>query len=81
MECSVAEEDLHTETRTKFPIKSIPTLKAMVKDIQPVPIPNTIPPPAVKRPDPVTAGKKKGGPGTAIPTAPGGSMAEPMEVD
>jgi hypothetical protein len=34
--------------RTKFPIKSLPTLKALAANIEPIPVPNTIPPPPVQ---------------------------------
>jgi hypothetical protein len=59
-------------TRTRFPIKSLPILRALGEDLAPVPIPDIVVAPTTKANEP----KKKtaGGGG-------GGSRAEPMEID
>jgi hypothetical protein len=43
------------QSSTRFPIKAMPMLKALAAGVEPIPIPNTIPPPPLA--------KKSGGPG------------------
>ncbi|KAK8850730.1 hypothetical protein IAR55_004650 [Kwoniella newhampshirensis] len=68
--------------KTRFPIKSLPTLKTLAANIQPISIPDTVlPPPMVPRTVPQNppkndAGKKGKGAGKS-----GGGRGEPIEVE
>jgi len=58
-------------TRTRFPIKSLPILRALGQDLAPVPVPDIVVAPV--KPNEFKA--KKIGTGT------GGSRADAMEID
>jgi hypothetical protein len=45
---------------TRFPIKAIPMLKAMAAGVEPIPIPNTIPPPPLPRKNGASNGSGNG---------------------
>jgi len=58
-------------TRTRFPIKSLPILRALGQDLAPVPVPDIVVAPV----KPNEFKPKKNGMGT------GGSRADAMEID
>ena len=61
--------------RTRFPIKSLPILRALGQDLAPVPVPDIIVAPTQKP----NEFKKKTATGTGTGT--GGSRADAMEID
>ncbi|WWC72781.1 uncharacterized protein I206_106745 [Kwoniella pini CBS 10737] len=66
--------------KTRFPIKSIPTLKSLATYIEPIPIPDTVPPPPVQKGawsnQPAEHNKKE-----RRKSAHNGDKAEPIEID
>jgi hypothetical protein len=48
-----AQQIAATDLRTKFPIRSLGTLKQLAANVEPIPVPSTVPPPPRR---PVTAG-------------------------
>jgi hypothetical protein len=68
----VRTEEQRLTPRTRFPIKSLPILRALGQDLAPVPIPDIVVAPV--KPNEFKA-KKHGTGGT------GGSRADAMEID
>ncbi|WWD20896.1 hypothetical protein CI109_105374 [Kwoniella shandongensis] len=72
--------------KTRFPIKSLPTLKTLAANIQSIPIPDTVPPPIIPKgvtpngPNSVDGTRKGRGAGKTGGGG-GGGRGEPIEID
>ncbi|WVW80661.1 hypothetical protein I302_102647 [Kwoniella bestiolae CBS 10118] len=69
--------------KTRFPIKSIPTLKSLASYIEPIPVPDTVPPPPIPKNSKSqnNENNKKDRNKSVVNGNSGGGRGEPIEID